>query len=40
MASIKTEPSNSFVQMVNLKYKNFIDMIKELNGNITKRSSS
>ena len=29
----KTEHSHLFIQMVNLKYKNFIQMIQELNGN-------
>ena len=32
MSSIKSEPSGLFIQMVNLKYKQFIHMIEELNG--------
>jgi len=32
MSSPQTEHSNLFIQMVNLKYRHFIQMIQELNG--------
>jgi hypothetical protein len=32
MSSSQSEHSNLFIQMVNLKYRNFIQMIQELNG--------